>query len=257
MMQTPPKPFRLRWPHYVLALLVYLAFLLAWAPASLLAWALPRASQQMAWLDRAHGTLWRGGAETLGLRPASGPVVSLGRVNWRLQPLELLRGRLGYHLTLEGDGIQAAATVQAARSRVALQALHAEAAADWLGRLTPEVGMWQPQGRLLLEARTLTFEKASVSGQGSLRWLDAASGLTREPFGSYRAELEGNDTGLAIKLSTENGALLLQGNGVWTVQRGLQFAGTARAASGAHTANFLGILGPPRADGSRPIRIGS
>ncbi len=89
-------PFRLRWPHYGLALLVYFVLLLAWAPASLLAWALPRVSAQAAWLDQVDGTVWRGSAAALRLQPATGAGQSLGHLSWRLLPLDLLRGRLGY-----------------------------------------------------------------------------------------------------------------------------------------------------------------
>ncbi len=257
-MSTLPQPFRLRWPHYGLAVLAYLVLLLAWAPAGLLAWALPRASQQMARLDHVEGTVWRGSAQALRVQPASGPGESLGRLAWRLQPLELLRGRLGYRVSLDGAGIEAAGSVLLGPRRVALQALRGEAPADWLGRLSPDLAMWQPQGRVLFESETLAFGKSAITGRGSLRWIDAMSGHARIRLGSYRAELEGRDTGLAIKLSTESGALQLQGSGVWTPQRGLQFAGSARPSpgSGTESANLLGLLGPSQADGSRPIRIG-
>lgn len=257
-MSAVQQPFRLRWPHYGLAVLVYLAALLAWAPASLLAWVLPRASQQVAWLDHVEGTVWRGSAHALRLQPASGPGESLGRMNWRLQPLDLLRGRLGYRVSLDGAGIEAAGSVLVGPRRVALQALRGEAPADWLGRLSSDLAMWQPQGRLLFESESIAFEKSAITGRGSLRWVDAMSGHARDRLGSYRAELEGRDTELAIKLSTESGALQLQGTGIWTPQRGLQFAGTARPTTGSGTgpANFLGLLGPSQADGSRPIRIG-
>lgn len=257
-MSAAVPPFRLRWPHYVFAILAYLVFLLAWAPASLLAWALPRASEQVAWLDQVDGTVWRGSAAALRLQPATGAGQSLGQLNWRWQPLDLLRGRLGYRLSLGGAGIDAAGNVQVGPRGVALRALRGEAPADWLSRLSPDLAMWQPQGRLLFESEFLAFEKSAITGRGTLRWVDAVSGHARDRLGTYRAELDGRDTGLAIKLSTESGTLQLQGTGVWTPQRGLRFTGTARPAAGSATAsvNFLGLLGPPQADGSRPIRIG-
>ncbi len=251
-------PFRLRWPHYGLALLTYLVLLLAWAPASLLAWALPRVSEQVAWLDQVDGTVWRGSAAALRLQPATGAGQSLGHLSWRVLPLDLLRGRFGYRLSLGGAGIEAAGNVQVGPRRVALRALRGEAPADRLGRLSPDLAMWQPQGRLLFESEFLAVEQQAISGRGTLRWVDAMSGHARDRLGTYRAELDGRDTGLAIKLSTESGALQLQGTGMWTPQRGLQFTGTARPATGSGTgpANLLGLLGPAQADGSRTIRIG-
>lgn len=251
-------PFRLRWPHYGLALLTYLVLLLAWAPASLLAWALPRMSQQAAWLDQVDGTVWRGSAAALRLQPATGAGQPLGRLRWRLQPLGLLGGHLVYRLSLDGAGIEAAGSVLVGPRRVALQGLRGEAPADWLGRLSPDLGIWRPQGRLLFESESLAFEPSAITGRGKLRWVDAVAGHARGRLGSYRAELEGRDTGFSIDLSTDSGPLLLRGAGSWTPQRGLQFAGTARAAAGAGAgpANFLGLLGPAQADGSRSIRVG-
>ncbi len=161
-------------------------------------------------------------------------------------------------MSLAGAGIEAAGNVQAGPRRVVLRALRGGSPADWLGRLSPDLAMWQPQGRLLFESEFLAFEKSAITGRGSLRWVDAMSGHARDRLGTYRAELDGSNTGLAIKLSTESGALQLQGTGMWTPQRGLQFTGTARPAAGsaATSASVLGLPGPPQADGSRPIRIG-
>ena len=251
------KPFRLRWPHVLLALLVYLVLLLAWAPASLLAWALPRFTQQAAWLEQPQGSVWHGSAAGLRLE-MEGRSTQLGRVDWRWRPLDLFAGRVGYRLQLGGAGIDAAATLRAGMQGGELREVRAELPAKLLGEFSPDLALWQPGGRLALEAEQLTLGRQGAAGKATLRWRDAVSGRVSQPLGSYRADLDGTDQGVAIKLATEGGALVLQGSGLWNPQGGLSFFGLARPtpASRAQLDGLLSLLGPAQADGSRAIRIG-
>ena len=250
------KPFRLRWPHYALAALVYFALLLAWAPASLLAWALPRFTQQAVWLEQPQGSVWNGRAAGLRVQ-VEGNTQQLGSLNWQLRPLDLFAGRLGYRLQLAGAGIDATMTLRGGVAGGELREVRAELPASLLGKFSPDLALWQPGGRLALQAQRLAFGRGAVDGKATLRWRDAVSGRVNQPLGSYRAELEGTERGLAIKLSTEAGALMLQGSGNWNPQRGVVFNGMARAvpASRAQLDGLLGLIGPAQLDGSRAIRI--
>lgn len=251
------KPFRLRWPHAVLAVLVYFVLLLAWAPASLLAWALPRFTQQAAWLEQPQGSVWHGSAAGLRL-DAQGRSTQLGRVDWRWRPLDLFAGRLGYRLRLGGAGVDAGATLRAGMQGGELREVRAELPAGLLAGFSPDLALWQPGGRLVLEAERLAFGKNGAEGKATLRWRDAVSGRVKQPLGTYRADLEGKDQGVAIKLSTEAGALVLQGAGLWNPTGGFRFFGQARPtpASRAELDGLLSLMGPAQADGSRAIRIG-
>lgn len=250
-------PFRLRWPHLALALLVYLVLLLAWAPASVLAWAAPRLSQQSVWLEQPYGSVWQGGAAGLRLE-VSGQSATLGQIDWRWRPVDLFRGRLGYRVRLSGPETDAAATLRGGPRGGELHDARAELSARLLASLSPDLALWQPEGRLVLEAQRVVIGTGGAAGKATLRWLDAASGRVKQPLGSYRAELEGVDRGLAITLSTESGALLLQGTGNWDPGRGLDFSGQARPAPAARAAleGLLSLLGPAQPDGSRTLRIG-
>lgn len=251
------QSFRLRWPHYLLAVLVYLALLLAWAPASLLAWALPRFTQQAVMLEQPQGTVWNGSAAGLQMQAAGKPQ-QLGRVDWRLRPLDLLSGRLGYRLQLAGAGIDAKATLRTGLQGAELREVRAELPASLLGQFSADLALWQPGGRLAVEAERLVVGRSGADGKATLRWRDAVSGRVNQPLGSYRADLEGTDQGLAIRLSTEGGALVLQGAGRWSQKGGLDFTGLARPtpASRAQLDGLLSLIGPAQADGSRAIRIG-
>lgn len=255
---TEQTSFRLRWPHYLLAALVYLIFLLAWAPASLLAWALPRFTQQAVSLDQAEGSMWRGQAAGIRVQSAAAPNLQLGRVSWQLRPLDFFSGRLGYQLQLTGAGMDAQGALRAGAKGGELLNIQAELPAQMLGQFSPDLAVWQPAGRLVFEASHLAINRTGqIDGQATLRWLDAVSGRVRPLLGSYRAELEGMENGLKFKLSTESGPLSLQGLGNWDRQHGVVFNGTARAAA-ANQSEFEGLLsliGPAQPNGDRTIRI--
>jgi len=256
-MMSDRTPFRLRWPHYLLAALVYLALLLAWAPASLLAWALPHYTGRAVWLDRAEGSVWRGKAAGVRVQSASAPDLQLGRLNWQLRPLDLFAGRLGYQLQLAGAGIDAKSVLRAGTQGSELRELRAELPAKMLGQVSPDFALWQPGGRLLFESAALAFKGERVEGQATLRWLDAVSGRVRPPLGNYRFELAGAESGFNLKLTTESGALQLQGSGIWNPQRGMMFIGMARPApeSRLELDGLLSLIGPSLPDGSRALRI--
>lgn len=250
-------PAHLRWPHYLLATLVYLALLLAWVPASLLAWALPQLTRQTVWLEQAQGSVWHGQATGLRVQTAAGPGLQLGRVNWQFRPLDLFGGRLGYRLELAGAGIDAQGVLRTGGQGGEIRDIRAELPAGMLGQFSPDLGLWQPGGRLVFEASKLAFRREGVEGQATLRWLDAVSGRVRQPLGSYRADLEGAENGLKFRLSTETGPLLLLGSGSWERQRGVVFNGVARTDPGSRTEldGLLSLIGPAQPNGDRIIRI--
>jgi hypothetical protein len=255
---TEQKPFCLRWPHYLLAVLVYFIFLLAWAPASLLAWALPRFTQQAVSLEQAEGSVWRGQAAGVRVQSAAVPNLQLGRVSWQLRPLDLFSGRLGYQLQLTGAGMDAQGALRVGAKGAELPELRAELPATMLGQLSPDLAVWQPGGRLAFETSHLAISRTGqVDGQATLRWHDAVSGRVRPQLGSYRAELEGVENGLKFKLATESGPLSLQGLGNWDRQRGVVFNGTARAAAASRSEleGLLSLMGPTQPNGDRAIRI--
>jgi hypothetical protein len=252
------QPFRLRWTHYLLAVLVYGVLLLAWAPASLLAWALPRFTQQTLWLEQAQGGVWRGEAAGVRVQAAAGDPLQLGSASWRFRPVDLFSGRLGFQLQLGGTGIDARGVLRAGPGGVELREFGGELPAKWLEQLSPDLALWQPGGRLVLAAENVFFGREEIEGEATLRWLDAVSGRVRQPLGSYRATIDGAGKGIKFRLGTESGALFLQGQGSWDPQRGVVFNGTARpaAASRLELEGLLSLIGPPQPNGDRVIRFG-
>jgi len=111
----------------VVILLLVMAFAVAFAPAALIRHALPGAAGIE--LVAPAGTLWNGQALAL----IDGR--SAGTIGWRMAPVTLLQGALGYHIDLDGPGhaIEAQLRLRPATVEIRLQGgADANAFNDWL-----------------------------------------------------------------------------------------------------------------------------
>jgi hypothetical protein len=247
--------FRVRAPHVILGVAVYLALLVVWAPASLVGWVLPRASGEALWLDEPTGSVWSGTATTFWAKVGGG-AEPLGHVTWRWRPGDLLAGRLAYALELRGAEVDARVLVRVGAGGGELRSFHAAAPARFLGEWSADLKAWQPGGRLAVASEEIVFAGGRVTGKATLRWQDAVSALARQPLGTYRADLDGNDRNVRFRVATEAGALQLQGVGTWAPSGGLKFDGTARSGGDGAFDGLLTLIGPASPDGSRVVRIG-
>lgn len=137
--------------------------------------------------------------------------------------------------------------------------------AAWLAGLGTPFNTLQPSGNLQLSAHQVVFEQVQgrwrLRGEFVLDLLQIASKLAAlDTLGSYRlrvtgspaAAVDGTDAGAAaevaprLELRTLSGALLLDGQGLWSGSDGrLRFQGSAAAAPGAEAAlgGLLNIIG--------------
>jgi len=243
--------FRLRWPHYLLAVAVYGALLLAWAPASLMTGLAAERLPDVRF-DRTQGSFWNGWAEaaaTVGAQPVA------ARVAWRFRPSDLLAGGLGYAVRLETTDAQAAAggIVRLGPARVVLRQVQARAALPWLLRFDPAFAHLSFDGTLHLASDDLRLSRKAVEGTARLDWIDAR--FARQPLGRHRIEAAGEGAALALRLRTLDGPLDLEGAGDWRLTGELRFAGTARARPGARGLDaVLNWLGPDR-NGAHAFRF--
>lgn len=214
---------------------VFLAGLFAFAPASLMGYALERASGGTLSLAQTTGSVWQGSG------------VALLRQNARYQTLGSYRWRLRL--------FSAALQVQAGESapmtvrytpfsgRIDIDNLQLTLPASALELAAPQLGPYQLQGALEASSDHLTMDGSGVGGQVSVDWLRAASGLSEiRPLGDYRILLQGNGTALDAKLSTLSGKLLLSGTGSFDKANGMRINGTAQAAPGAAAAELNELL---------------
>jgi len=241
------------------ALIGAAASLLTFAPAAWLAAAVDRATEGRLLLAEARGTVWRGSAVVVltggaGSRDAR---ALPGRLDWTLGlqgPALALRSR---HACCVDGELRLLIQPGLGRLRLALSPQATTAGrlgqwpASWLVGLGTPWNTLQPSGTVEVSSEGFAAESVQgrwvFSGRVDLRLRSLASSLsTLEELGSYRLSLEGGaqGEGARLLLSTEAGALQLQGSGQWAASR-LRFTGQASAAPGSEAAlgNLLNIIG--------------
>ena len=251
------------WSMALLGALLGLVLALGvWAPARWLAWGVAQASQgQVQWLNP-RGTVWQGSAQLLlsGGAGSRQPQALPGRLHWTLSP-----ALTGLGLSWRADCCMAqAASVQVALGWNTLHIQVSDHGSNWPAALLTGLGApWntlQAEGQLQLrtEALQLHWAQGRLQMQGllALNLQEMSSRLSPvKPMGSYLVELRGTAEGTptpSLKLSTQQGPLMLTGQGQWVGAR-LRFTGEASAQAGheAALANLLNILG--RRQGERSL----
>lgn len=238
---------------------------IAFAPAAWLARAVASATQQRLLLADARGTVWSGSAVAVltggeGSRDAS---ALPGRMSWSLRPRGLgLELRLEQACCLNG---QVAVQVRPGFGRVEFALAPSSGwVGQWptafLGGLGTPWNTMQLGGTVRLASPGLRIESVQgrwvVDGRADLDLLGVSSRLTTlESLGSYRMSLSGDASNPGISLltlTTQEGALMLSGNGTWGPS-GVRFRGEARAAAAEEAAlnNLLNIIG--RRSGARSV----
>lgn len=249
---------RLRgWKIVFLGGLLYLAFLAVSIPATLIAKQIERYAGGRVLFSSEKGTLWSGTADML-IADANGATPHrVGAVSWRFRAADLLLGQFGFNLELADTDVMAKCTFRQGIGGVRLKDVKAEIPANLLTGFHSGLASWRPTGKLLVEASDFGFASNAMTGHAIVRWLNASSALSAQPFGKYRVNLQGKSQGIAIALSTEQGMLELSGAGNWNRQTGLTFDGIARKNAGAEGLDaFLhAAMGPAQGDGTHVVRI--
>lgn len=236
--------------------LIYLVFLAAFIPSGIIARQIERQTGERILFSSEKGTLWNGAADIL-IIDANGAISRrLGSVSWRFRAVDLLVGKVGFNFEFADKDVMAEGVLRPGVGSVQFKDVKAELPAYWLARFHGALSLWQPGGKLVLNAMDFGFTADDITGKGALRWLNASSALVAEPLGNYRVNLEGKGQGIALSLATEQGLLDLSGVGNWSRQDGLTFDGMARKHAGADGLDeFLQIIGPAQGDGTHVIRI--
>lgn len=255
-----------RWPYAAALLLGALWALLAHGPASWIAGMVSSASGQRLLLCDTQGS-WHDGRARVVLN--AGPQgrdarVLPGLLQWDISLRRLWQGAVGLSLRwppLAADTLHAQwrAGIGAWSLTQGDATWRAAFAASLLEGLGTPWNTLAPDGivRLDLQHARLRSSAGRMQWGGKLR-VDATDMSSRlsslSPLGSYRMDIDGEDSGVGLHLRTLSGALILAGDGAWNGQR-LQFSGTARAAPGDEQAlaTLLGLLGQREGD---HVRIG-
>jgi general secretion pathway protein N len=252
----------MRWAVAGAALGAALA-LVALAPAAWVAAAVADASEQRLLLADARGTVWSGSAvPVLTGGVGSHDASSLpGRLRWRLGfDGAALALRASHACCINGELLlrvlpgwgRARFEIQPAAGPGGQPLPIGQWPAAWLVGLGTPFNTLMPTGLIRLLSPGLAVETVQgrwlFSGRAEVELDGLASRVsTLDELGSYRLVLEGDAAGgeaTTLQLSTQRGALLLSGSGVWAASQ-LRFQGQARAAAGFEAAlnNLLNIIG--------------
>jgi len=238
----------MRWALAGSALGVLVAFV-AFAPAAWLANAVASATQKRLLLSDARGTIWSGSAvAVLTGGEGSRDATSLpGRLEWTLRPRALgLELQLQHACCLNGT---VAVRIEPGFGRTSYTLIPPSGwVGQWptafLGGLGTPFNTMQLGGMLRLVSPNLRVESVQgrwiVDGRADFEVVDVSSRDAANPGISV------------LSLTTQSGALKLDGSGTWG-PAGVHFRGEARASATEERAlsNLLNIIG--RRDGARSV----
>lgn len=205
---------------------VYLLWLVATAPATLVDFALEDISHGRLRLAEAQGTLWSG-LGNVEIRDSRGIAGVAKTLAWRLLPTSLLQGHLVCEVSLEQTTTPFTVTASFSGIKVSNAVISLPAAALGLG--IPKLAPLGLSGELLVHIASLSIERQKMWGKAKLQWHNAGSALTLvSPLGDYELDFESQGTSTQVTLNTTQGSLQLDGNGAWESGGDLRFHAVAR-----------------------------
>lgn len=249
---------RRAWRYAGLGLALYVVFLAATAPASLMAWALARATNNALVLQATSGTLWNGNGELSYARPhAAG--INFGRGEWQLNPLWVVLGSIGVNLDFKHPDVMLKAQGRLGFRKVNVRDVDIRLRAALVPVLFAPATIAGPSGDIRITAREFSVSREGSRGQAVALWTAAGTTVSSvNPLGDYRVVASGRRKTVSLALTTDGGELVISGQGSWSMQtRRLQIRGTATPTANSKTAlnPLLRLLGRDQGDSSRAFIV--
>lgn len=242
---------------WLAGVLLYLAFLIATAPASTLLWLTGHFVAPGIAANTTTGTLWRGEAHDVSFTPPGGQAIRLAHLSWHIHPFGLAFGQPLIEIEFGDAAARGQIALNPSLSELDIARLDATLPAAWLARIQPGLETFRLEGTLTLRGKDLSLNRRHFQGQGEILWNDAALGLSPvKPVGNYRGEFNGGGDGIQFRLYTLNGPLELAGSGEWSKPGGVHFSGTARARERENElAPVLRLLGKADSNGFYAVKF--
>lgn len=233
----------------------FVCLLLITAPASLLDLAIQHVSHGRLSLSNSLGTIWHGSA-TPTLHTGKDSTIALHTLHWDIKPKAWLTGQIKADLDWENLESAAQMTLTLDGKSVSLTNLFLPMPAEVIGELSPYLKPAQFSGNLAIESQQLIYADNHLQGNAIARWNQAGSAMSAvHPLGDYQIDIRAAQDSLRATLSTQRGALLLNGQGKWSPAQGFHFNGTAQAAAEAQLSELLHHLGPEASPGIYQISL--
>lgn len=240
-------------PLVVLGVVAYAIFLVATVPADFVAAQIDTRARDRIRLHDARGTAWHGAARADVAVP--GGWLALDDLAWRLQPAQLLQGRIAFAVDARAPGLTAQGSI--ARGASSWHAAgQANGNAALAAAVVPLLSAFHPEGRIALRTDGLDWNEREARGEVQADWSDAAFALAQvRPLGAYRAVLRAEGASGKLSVATLDGPLRVTGQGDIVFPSSITFNGEARAQGPAAPAlePLLDLMGPRRPDGARTL----
>ncbi len=237
-----------------LGVVAYGIFLVATMPAAFVLARAQDAQPGKFEVREAEGTAWRGHARVLVNTP--GGAVPVDRVEWRLRPARLALGRIAFDIAASAPGLEAHYEGARSLTRWTVRNLDVRGAAAAMAVVLPWLAALRPEGTVAITSEELSSDGRELRGAARIEWKAAALGLSDvKPLGTYRADIRAEGHAGKVTVTTIEGRLRVAGQGTLTPPTRFEFAGEARAEAADAQAlePLLGLLGPARPDGARPL----
>jgi len=242
-------------PGYLIAATVlFLAMLLATAPAGLASWLVQRNFGSTVALEQAEGGLWAGRAKALHVMLSGNPVV-IPDLTWRVRWGPLFKGEIALEITYGAGGKPSVGTVLMGWNQAGIENVNAVLPAQLLPEMMPVMRKAFSGGELTLRSKKLARNDGEFSGAAELVWANVGSALSPvNPLGDYRFQIMGDKQRVLIRAETLRGALHFAGNGEWSTKEGLRFTGSANAEP-SRRAELEPVLNLFGAEGKNGIHV--
>lgn len=219
-------------PLTILALCSAIVAALFVLPARWLMLALP--DNAMAAIADASGTVWRGSAQ-IALGPDGARYLLPQPVNWQWN---------NGALEISHPWLRGPVRVQPSWSGMKVSAQNLRAPASVLTAFGAPLNTIAPAGQISLEWQSFIVGHVPQSGNlATGRWTQAGSALSHvRPLGDYRLQINAKDGNAQFTLSTDSGALRINGQGQWQKGR-IRLQGTAEPADSATDAQRAALTG--------------
>ena len=243
-----------------LILLLIVAFLIALSiqvPAQFFNVLLDQYFEQKVTLVDPEGSLWHGNASLILNDTQSHRSVSLGKVAWDMQVLQLLTGKLALNMTWNEDP-PFWLTIDTSRFHIEHAKFNVPGQVAQF--LVPAIGAAELGGLISVHAENFSLTKTQMLGNFEMRWNHVTSPLSPiNPLGNYTASFEGEGDQIKVILKTQStGPLMLQGGGQGGMHQPWHFEGSANTVPDkqAQLQQVLQLLGNEISTGSGVYRIG-
>jgi len=248
---------KIGWRAYALFAIAFIITLFVFAPATLLTSIVEGNSGGQFVLANASGTLWSGSA-TPAIRQRSGKFLALEKLHWDVELLPLFTGKIMTRLRWDNveQGLPMVATISFGQIEFRNAVLPLQAGI--IGELSPLLQPAQLSGQVMVKSEQFALSRQGINGNAVAEWTGAGSVLSLvNPLGSYRMNLAGAGERLEVTLLTTTGVLLLEGKGSFTLNQGLTFQVTARAAADSKGSlnELLNNFGPESAPGVHTLSM--